>query len=364
MTGNGIGQKAELESSTEIYIQALMRRDSSYDGKFVFANRRLKTYSNPSCPARRPARGNIIIFMTTEEAEKNGYRECKRCLPKSENKFKRKKEKIEEICNYIRQNYNGKISLESLGKTFGMSPYTLQKEFKKTIGISPRKYLEETRIAHLKLKLRDGDSIPSAIHGVGYSSQSWLYENPGLKLGISPSTYRKGGKGVRIRYLTGDTFLGRLIVAFTETGICSVSVADTEEELLDFLKKEFPNAHLEKSEDRENYVQGVNEYLTGRKIDFPLDILGGTEFQRRVWAALTSIPYGSTASYSDVAEAIGNPKAVRAVAGACASNPVPLIIPCHRVVRKSGDPGGYGLGIDRKIKLLEVESKNTSKDLI
>jgi AraC family transcriptional regulator of adaptative response/methylated-DNA-[protein]-cysteine methyltransferase len=261
---------------------------------------------------------------------------------------------VKEVCDYIRENLDSKISLSALGNRFKISPYRLQRMFVDVMGISPRKYLEESRLGVLKLRLANGEPVVNALRKTGYSSQSWLYENSRARLGMTPATYKEGGSGTSIMYATGDCPIGRLLVAATEHGICTIDVGDDDELLLVALRREFPKATLVRDEKAKRYLDGVNRHLQGQEARLPLD-LRGTDFQIKVWTALQQIPLGQTRSYSDVAVMVGEPKAVRAVANACASNPVPLIVPCHRVIRKDGSLGGYGLGLPRKRMLLAKE---------
>jgi AraC family transcriptional regulator of adaptative response/methylated-DNA-[protein]-cysteine methyltransferase len=266
----------------------------------------------------------------------------------------RKTELVKRVCDYIRKNSTSRITLQSLGREFGISPFHLQRIFSEVMGISPRRYLEECRLNNLRLRLARGEPVINALRGAGYSSQSWLYEDSRRRLGMTPATYRNGGPGTLISYATGDSSLGRLLVATTDHGICSVKVGRSDEELLRALEKEFPKAQIERAKKAKRFLDALNDHLNGQEVSFPIDIRG-TDFQLRVWTALRNIPLGETRSYSDVAEMVGEPLAVRAVANACASNPVPLIISCHRVIRKDGSLGGYGLGIGRKKTLLSRE---------
>lgn len=261
---------------------------------------------------------------------------------------------MKEICDYIKQNLTSKITLDSLGKHFGVSQYHLQRTFVDVMGVSPRKYLEECRLSILKLRLARGERVLHALRGTGYSSQSWLYEDSRTRLGMTPATYRNGGLGAVVMYSTGESPLGQLLVAATEHGICSVNVGTSERELVGALQREYPNAQIVKTNQARRLLEGVKRHLRGQEVKLPLDIRG-TDFQLRVWAALQRIPAGETRTYSEVAEMIGQPTAIRAVANACASNPIPLIVPCHRVIRKDGSLGGYGLGLPRKIMLLTSE---------
>lgn len=266
----------------------------------------------------------------------------------------RRAELVRGVCEYIRENSASRITLRSLGDRFGLSPFHLQRTFTEVMGMSPREYLAECRLNDLRSRLARGEPVLTALRGSGYSSQSWLYEDSRKRLGMTPATYRNGGAGATITYATGNSSLGRLLVAATDHGICSVKAGGSDAELVKCLQDEFPKARIARSAGARRYLGALNDHLNGQEVKFPLDIRG-TDFQMRVWTALRTIPRGETRSYYEVAEMVGEPKAVRAVANACASNPVPLIIPCHRVIRKDGSLGGYGLGIGRKRTLLSRE---------
>jgi AraC family transcriptional regulator of adaptative response/methylated-DNA-[protein]-cysteine methyltransferase len=261
---------------------------------------------------------------------------------------------VGRICDFIRENSASKITLQRLGERFGMSPFHLQRVFSGVMGMSPRKYLEECRLNDLRSRLAKGEPVVNALRGTGYSAQSWLYEDSRTRLGMTPGTYRNGAAGTSITYATGDSSLGRLLVAATEHGVCSVKVGRDDDELLRALRSEFPRARISRGKKARRFLDALNDHLSGQEVRLPVDVRG-TDFQLRVWIALRDIPLGETRSYSEVARTIGEPRAVRAVANACASNPVPLIIPCHRVIRKDGSLGGYGLGIGRKKILLSTE---------
>ena len=266
----------------------------------------------------------------------------------------RRAEVVKAVCDYIKENQTSRITLTVLGEHFGISPYYLQRTFVNVMGISPRRYLEECRLNVLKRRLSQGEPVLSALRKTGYNSQSWLYGDWKLKLGMTPSTYRNGAFGILLMYALGDCPLGRLLVAATNHGICSIRVGRNDEELVASLRLEYPKAQLMKTERVSSFVEDLKLHLQGVKVKLPLDIRG-TDFQLKVWAAIQRIPIGETRSYSEVARMIGQPLAVRAVANACASNPVPLIIPCHRVIRKNGSLGGYALGLPRKRILLVLE---------
>ncbi len=266
----------------------------------------------------------------------------------------KKAELVRKVCDYIRENSTSRITLRSLGGHFGLSPFHLQRIFSEVMGVSPRRYLEECRLSDLRLRLARGEPVVNALRGTGYSSQSWLYEDSRMRLGMTPATYRNGAPGTMITYATGDSSVGRLLVAATEHGICSVRAGRSDEDLIRALRNEFPKAVITRGRKAEKFLEALNDHLNGQEVKLPVDVRG-TNFQLRVWTALREIPLGETRSYSDVACMIGEPRAVRAVANACASNPVPLIIPCHRVIRKDGGLGGYGLGVGRKRTLLSKE---------
>jgi len=261
---------------------------------------------------------------------------------------------VKEVCGYIRENPASRITLTDLGRRFEVSPYHLQRTFVDIMGISPRRYLEECRVALLKLRLARGEPVVGALRGAGYSSHSWLYKDSRVKLGMTPANYKAGGAGRLVMYAIGDSRLGRLLVATTSHGICSVNVGEDDSKLVEALRREYPRARIVRSGRTARFVRGLNRRLQGQAVKLPLDIRG-TDFQLRVWTALRLIPIGTTRSYSEVAEMIGEPRAARAVANACASNPVPLIIPCHRVIRNDGGIGGYGLGVHRKKAILAKE---------
>ena len=266
----------------------------------------------------------------------------------------RKTELVKGVCDYIKENSTSRITLGSLGARFGVSPFHLQRVFTEVMGISPRRYLEEYRLTELRAHLSKGEPVIGALRKTGYSAQSWLYDGSKTRLGMTPATYRQGGLGATISYATGDSPLGRLLVASTEHGVCSVKAGRRDDELERALRAEFPKAVIARSPRAKPYLDSLRGHLDGQEGRFPLDV-SGSDFQLRVWAALQRIPVGETRSYCEVAEMVGRPNAVRAVANACASNPVPLIIPCHRVIRKDGSLGGYGLGVARKKALLSKE---------
>lgn len=337
--------------------QSVLDRDRAQDGAFVFAVSSTGIYCRPSCSAKHPSRTNVTFFRTPDAAEKAGYRACLRCKPKVTGGDTNLK-LVKAVCRYIEQNLDESITLPQLGSAFNRSPFHLQRVFKAVLGVTPRAYTESCRMKQLKRNLQAGHSVTRAMYDAGYSSSSRLYERTASHLGMSPDKYRRGSIATTIRYSCTDSPLGRMLVAATAKGICAIQFADSDEELEHGLKHEFPFAIRRRDDDAiQQWTQELLRHLSGQKLNpaLPLDIQA-TAFQRRVWTYLQSIPFGETRSYSDVAKDIGQPTAARAVARACATNRIAVVIPCHRVVRESGDLAGYRWGIQRKKALLELES--------
>ena len=335
---------------------AVLARDASRDGEFVFAVSSTGVYCRPSCAARRPRRENVRFFGRPEQAEQAGYRACLRCRPKSFN-GNTESAGVKAICRFIEQHLDEPLTLDRLGKEFRQSPFHLQRRFKAVLGITPREYADSCRLRLLKRNLQAGDSVTRAMYDAGYGSSSRLYEKTASQLGMTPDKYRRGAIAAAIRYTCADSPLGRMLIAATDRGICSIQFARSDGELMEGLKREFPFAARKADEGGlKSWVSALLRHMRGKDADasLPLDIRA-TAFQRRVWAYLQSIPFGATRSYSQVAKGIGRPSAVRAVARACATNPVAVAIPCHRVVRQDGSMGGYRWGIERKKTLLELE---------
>lgn len=339
--------------------RAVLERDRRFDGQFVFAVRTTGVYCRPSCPARRPRREHVLFFTRPEEAERAGFRPCRRCHPHQARPPEPNLELVERVCRAL-EGWEGELpTLRELAQQFAVSPFHLYRTFKRITGVTPRQYADARRQERFRHELRNGGSVTGALFGAGYGTSSSLYEGVAMALGMTPSTYRRGGSGAAIVYSVVPCPLGYLLVAATERGICAVRLGDTESELADALRREFPAARLERDEAAlGRWVQELLDYLEGNQphLDLPLDVRA-TAFQRRVWEALRAIPRGSTRSYREIAEAIGQPTAARAVARACAANPVALVVPCHRVVREDGRLGGYRWGIERKRALLELERR-------
>jgi AraC family transcriptional regulator, regulatory protein of adaptative response / methylated-DNA-[protein]-cysteine methyltransferase len=341
----------------EEYWQAVLERDSQANGKFVYAVRSTGIYCRPTCPARRPQREQVLFFTLPEAAEEAGFRACRRCQPRG-NEEQAQIELVQRACRYIEQHLDETLRLEDLSAELGLSLAYAQRLFKRVMGITPRQYAEAQRLELLKNQLKQGRSVTRTLYEVGYSSSSRLYERAPGQLGMTPTAYKRGGAGMLIDYTIVDSPLGRLLVAATERGVCRIGLHDSDEVLVETLRHEYPAAELRQDGTQlRTWLEALMRYLQGEQphLDLPVDIRA-TAFQWRVWEELRNIPYGETRSYSEIAGAIGQPQAQRAVAQACKQNPVPLIIPCHRVVRGDGSQGGYRWGAERKKRLLEQEA--------
>jgi AraC family transcriptional regulator of adaptative response/methylated-DNA-[protein]-cysteine methyltransferase len=351
-------------AADDVRWDAVMARDASQDGKFVFGVSSTGVYCRPSCAARRARRENVQFFITPDQAEQAGYRACLRCRPRALS-GNTQIDSVKAICRYIEQHLDEPITLDRLGKEFHQSPFHLQRRFKAVLGITPREYADSCRLRQLKRNLQAGDSVTRAMYDAGYGSSSRLYERTASQLGMTPDKYRRGAIAATIRYTIADSPLGRMLIAATDRGICAIQFAGTDGELIEGLKREFPFA-TRKVDDAglRTWVAALLQHMRGKdrgkgkekNAALPLDIRA-TAFQRRVWAHLQSIPFGETRSYKQVAKAIGQPTAARAVARACATNPVAVAIPCHRVVHEDGSMSGYRWGIERKKTLLELEQR-------
>jgi AraC family transcriptional regulator, regulatory protein of adaptative response / methylated-DNA-[protein]-cysteine methyltransferase len=340
------------------YLAAVSARDAEMDGAFVYAVRSTGIYCRPSCPSRRPRENQILFFSQPGEAEQAGFRPCRRCHPREIRK-NRKTLLVGKVCQEISNNPDDSLSLKTLAKLAGLSPAHLQRTFRKTMGITPRQYADALRVKRLKSELRKGSDVTTALHEVSYGSASRLYEKSDAQLGMTPATYRKGGKGMNISYTIADSSMGRVLVAGTERGISAVYLGDKDSDLAAALREEYPQAEIHTiAEGKSKWVRAIVAHLdkTNSPLDLPTDV-AGTAFQRRVWQALREIPLGATRTYSDVARAIGQPSAIRAVGHACATNPTSIVVPCHRVIRTDGTLGGYRWGLQRKKSLLEKERR-------
>ena len=346
-----------IVSDEILYWDAVQNRDSRYNGIFVYAVRSTGVYCRPTCPSRRPRREQVVFFNSFDEAEAAGFRPCQRCHPRAAVSPDDPQEIVRRACQLIDDNLANPFSLVMLGRKLNLSPFYLHRIFKAATGLTPHQYALGKRMEHFKVEIKKGKDVTSALYDSGFSSSSRLYEDATSRLGMTPAVYRRGGQGMQIQFTIVDTYLGRMLVAATGQGICADSFGDEDTQLEAFLRSEYPAAAVKRdAEGLDAWVKTLLAHLEGQQPDLalPLD-LQATAFQQRVWAELRKIPYGETRSYADVAGAIGQPQAVRAVANACARNPAVLVTPCHRVVRSDGSLGGYRWGIQRKQALLARE---------
>jgi AraC family transcriptional regulator of adaptative response/methylated-DNA-[protein]-cysteine methyltransferase len=340
--------------------RAVLARNAQFDGRFVTAVRSTGIFCRPSCSARHPLRKNVQFFVTPAEAEAAGFRACLRCRPTDSAYERGNAAAIQKAREYLDAHAGEPVSLNALARCAGLSPSHLQRSFKQLLGISPKEYQDAKRVGQFKSRLRAGDTVSRATYEAGFGSSSRVYERADELLGMTPASFRKGGAGLRIAYSIASTPIGRVLVATTERGVCAVSMGVTDSEVISALRGDFPNATLERNDDEHaTWVRAVIDRVTdparATSHRIPLDV-DGTAFQWSVWKALQEIPVGERRTYTDVAKAIGRPKAARAVARACATNRVAVVIPCHRVVREGGDVSGYRWGVDRKRTLLDRES--------
>jgi AraC family transcriptional regulator of adaptative response/methylated-DNA-[protein]-cysteine methyltransferase len=344
-------------AGADLFWRAVLARDARFDGAFFFAVRSTRVYCRPSCPSRRPLRSNVLFFPCGEEAERAGYRACKRCQPAAPAQRDARAEMVMQACRKIEEAPSAPPPLAQLAAALNISPFHLQRTFKRVLGISPREFADACRLAQFKAEVREGESVTSAMYGAGYGSSSRLYERADAQLGMTPATYRSGGRGMRLAYTIVACPLGKLLVAATQRGVCAVCLGDSDTKLAAALREEYPAAEItEKNGQLSRWTKQIVQHLEGAlpHLDLPVDIRA-TAFQWRVWRELRRIPQGTTRSYSEIARRIGRPRAVRAVARACATNPVAIVIPCHRVVRADRSMGGYRWGTARKEALLARE---------
>jgi len=344
-------------SSDNMWAQ-VMARDIKADGRFVYAVKSTGVFCRPSCPSRRPRREMVEFFDSPVRAQQAGYRACRRCTPADRNAQLAKVEAARRFMDQsIQQNPDVTLSLAAVAGHVALSPFHFQRLFKRTVGISPRQYQQARRAGKFRSALQTEARITDAIYEAGYSSSSRAYESVHGQLGMTPSAFRRQGAGVKISFSVVSTRLGKLLIATTERGVCAVRFGESEAALTRELKSEFNAAEIQRDDQQltglASRVEKLLEGATGQ-LNIPLDV-HGTAFQQIVWQALRQIPRGETRSYSDVARTIGKPRAIRAVATACATNPVALVVPCHRVVQKSGNLAGYRWGLKRKAALLELE---------
>lgn len=364
-----IAQSAKTQQS---FWRAVLARDRAADGNFVYAVRSTGVYCRPSCPSRKPRREQVQFFALPEAAERHGFRPCRRCHPQKAALHDPAVDAVAQLCREIEArlradgaaNLESDLSLKALGTAAGMGAHQLERAFRRVMGISPRQYADARRMRQLKSKLKKGDNVTTALYDAGFGSSSRLYERAPEALGMTPATYRRGGAGMNIDYAIVDSPLGRLLVGATTRGISALYLGKSDDALEDELRTEYPHALLHKDRNKLRvWTEQILAHLRGKEphLALPTDVQA-TAFQRRVWEELRRIPFGATRTYTEIACDIGKPRAVRAVARACATNPVSVVVPCHRVVRQDGDLAGYRWGIARKRALLEHEAEVKAKN--
>lgn len=348
--------------------QAVLQRDLRFDSAFVYAVRSTGVYCRPWCPSRKPNRDQVVFFPAPQEAEQAGFRPCRRCRPRDAEPVRTQVKAVGELCRLIearlRDPEAGGLRLNALGVRTGLSPHYLQRIFKRIVGLTPREYAEALRLGQLKIHLKGGKDVTTSLYEAGYSSSSRLYERASEKLGMTPATYRRGGEGMYLGYTIVDSPLGRMLVAATPQGVSMVSLGDNDSVLEQALFLEYPRATIRRSEadTLKGWVEQIVRHLRGEAPDLELPVdVQATAFQWRVWKELCAIPRGKTRTYGEIARAIGRPSAARAVGHAIATNPVALVIPCHRVIHGDGSLSGYRWGPRRKQAILESERSNSHK---
>jgi AraC family transcriptional regulator, regulatory protein of adaptative response / methylated-DNA-[protein]-cysteine methyltransferase len=335
---------------------AVLARDPAADAEMVYAVKTTGVFCRPTCPSRRPSRTHVVFFPDSNTAIGAGYRPCRRCRPQLPHADAALVEAISAKLGTDRP-----VTLEDLARMTGRSPFTIERAFQRVLGITPAQYQRQRRAASFRKELATGSArVTDAIYDAGYSGPGRAYEN--AQLGMAPGKFRAGGKDEQIGYAIGDGPLGKVLIAATERGLCSVILGDTESQLTRELRAQFSAAKIHPEPSLEPHLQKVLSQFTGHPaaLDLPLD-LRATAFQMRVWEALRRIPRGETRTYTQVAQSLGQPTAVRAVARACATNPVAVVIPCHRVIGSDGKPTGYRWGIERKEKLLSLEARTAAR---
>lgn len=342
---------------------AVVARNRKFDGALFYGVGTTGIYCRPSCPSRRPKPENVQFFFDPDSAEHAGFRACKRCHPRetSQSTLHGKLELVRNVCREVEKNVDSPLPMKQLSGTLKMHPVTLDRAFKQSTGITIKQYADARRLSLFKTSLRFGRDVTTAIYEAGYNSSSRVYEHANRKLGMTPATYSKGGNGAQIRYAIAPYSAGRALLAVTDKGVCSVKLGADVGKLVQELEGEFPKAELVRVDSElSDWMSNLLRRLEGEVDlpDLPIDVRT-TAFQRRVYEELQRIPAGETRTYSQIAKKLGDESGRRAVARACATNEVAVLIPCHRVVRTDGGMGGYRWGIERKEELLAAEREKS-----
>ena len=341
--------------------KAVEQRDARQNGKFFYGVVTTGVFCKPSCGSRRPLRRNVRFYDTAEQAVADGLRPCKRCQPDRDRELDATQLAVRAACRYLKAHAAEPVSLAKLAAQAGISAAHFHRSFKRLVGVTPKEYADKLRMDDLKQGLKKGGAVTEQVYASGFGSNSRVYERSNTQLGMTPAQYSKGGAGVTITYASVESLLGRMMLGATDRGLCFLQFGETHAGLLKLLQKEYPFATLEPMvkpyhKDFQRWMDALELYLAGNhsSLALPVDVRA-TAFQLKVWNYLSSIPYGEVRSYSEVAAALGDPRASRAVAGACAANKVALLVPCHRVLRNNGELGGYRWGLGRKRALLDLE---------
>jgi len=362
---NGAGSLATHFANQAARWDAVKARDASADGAFVFAVKTTGVFCRPSCSARPAKRENVAFFGSCPEARQAGFRPCKRCQPETPSKGRALVERASALLNDAES--DEPKALSAVAKALKLTPSALTRLFRRELGLTPREFLAQRKRSRFRKALKDGQPIAEATYDAGYGSSSRVYESDGAGLGMTPATYRRGGEGAEIAWAIAPSAFGKVLVAATQRGICAVFLDDSESKLLSELRGDFPAAEIVPGDSKmKARVAAVMARLDGRKPtsllakDLAFDIRA-TAFQWQVWKALTEIPAGQTMTYGQIATAIGHPGAARAVGRACATNPVSIVVPCHRAIGSTGSLTGYRWGVERKKKLLEREKSRAAR---
>lgn len=351
-------RKTSTFASEESRWRAVLERNAAAEGEFFYSVRTTGIYCRPTCGARRPRRENVEFHATAAAAERKGFRPCRRCHPRDEKANAARTAAITAACRHL-ETAEDIPDLKTLAAMAGLSPFHFHRLFKATTGVTPKAYAAARRTDRVRQRLGRGESVTTALHRAGFRSHGRFYDGVQRKLGMAPSRFRRGGEGETIRMAVAPSSLGFVLVAATDKGVCAIQLGSDRDVLVRDFRQVFHRAELIGSDRAfETQVAAVVRYIetpVGR-LPLPLD-LRGTLFQQRVWQELQRIPAGTTITYTELAARVGAPKSVRAVARACATNEISIAIPCHRVVRKSGDLAGYRWGIERKAALIEREAR-------